>query len=207
MKIISSFSQYGWAIIPRILKGILRRIGIVFETYYLLEYIIDPIIIEDKMKKYNYSNVKLLQMEDLIRLKDFENTKIELFKKRFMSNQYSGYAIFQDDNLVYLTWISWTQMNYPSLFNLKHPLLNNEALLEDSYCNPDYRGKGFHSMMNIFRMNEINKYGKTKVLALVLKENKPALKVQIKSGFNFKELISIKKFGKWSKITKKLYYD
>lgn len=207
MKVAASFRQYGWAIVPRIMKGLLRRIGIVIESYYLLQYTIDEQSVENKMKAHNYSCVKPLDVEDLDHLTDFETSKIDLLRKRLSSNGYSGYAIWQDSKIVYLTWISWSKMNYPSLFNLQHPLKINEALLEDSYCHPNYRGRGFHSMMNIFRINEIRKRGKTIVLALVLKENRPALKVQFKSGFHLSEQISLLKVGTWLKITKKPYHD
>lgn len=203
MKVVASFRQYGWAIIPRMMKSLLRRIGIVTESYYLLQYSIDKQSVETNMQKYDYSCVKPLETEDLNHLSDFDTAKIELLKKRLLSDDYSGYAIWQDEKIAYITWISWSKMNYPSLFNLQHPLQTNEALLEDSYCHPDYRGRGFHSMMNIFRINEIAKMGKTVVLALVLKENKPALKVQFKSGFHLSERISLLKVGTWLKISKK----
>lgn len=206
VKIVASFRQYSWSIIPRIIKSLFRRIGIVIETFYLLQYDIDSIEVEKKIKKFDYSCVKKLEVEDLLLLKDFDSAKIELLKKRLLSREYSGYAIWQNDMIVYITWISWANMNYPSLFNLQHTLQTNEALLEDSYCHPDYRGRGFHSMMNFFRINEIKKMGKTTVLALVLKENNPALKVQLKSGFQFKIKICLVKFGTWLKITKKPYH-
>lgn len=207
MKVIASFRQYGWAIVPRIMKGLLRRIGIIIESYYLLQYTIDEQSVENKMRAHDYSCVKPLHTEDLDLLTDFDASKIELLSKRLSSDEYSGYALWQDEKIVYITWISWSKMNYPSLFNLQHPLKANEALLEDSYCHPNYRGRGFHSMMNLFRINEIKKMGKTVVLVLVLKENKPALKVQFKSGFHVSERISLLKLGTWLKITKKPCHD
>jgi len=207
MKVVASFRQYGWATIPRIIKSLLRRIGIVIESYYLLQYLIDKQSVENKMQGHDYSCVKPLEIEDLNLLTDFDSAKIELLKTRLSSDEYSGYALWQDEKIVYVTWISWARMNYPSLFNLQHPLKAHEALLEDSYCHPDYRGRGFHSKMNIFRINEVKKRGKTAVLVLVLKENKPALKVQFKSGFYLSERISLLKFGTWLKITKKPCHD
>lgn len=207
MKVVASFRQYGWAIVPRMMKSLLRRIGIVTESYYLLKYTIDKQFVESKMQQYDYSCVKPFELEDLKFLTDFDSMKIEILKKRLLSDEYSGFVIWQDEKMAYITWVSWSKMNYPSIFNLQHPLKTNEALLEDSYCHPDYRGRGFHSMMNLFRINEIRKKGKTVVLALVLKENKPALKVQFKSGFHLSERISLLKVGAWLKITKKPCHD
>lgn len=206
MKVVASVRQYRWAIVPRIMKGMLRRIGIVTESYYLLQYTIDEQLVESKIQQYDYSFVKPLKIEDLPLLTDFEASKIEVLKKRLSSDEYSGYVIWQDEKIAYITWVSWSKMNYPSLFNLQHPLKTNEALLEDSYCHPDYRGRGYHSMMNLFRINEIKVNSKTKVLALVLKENKPALKVQLKSGFVFTTKIYLIKLGSWIRIIKKPYY-
>ncbi len=207
MNLIASFRQYGWSVFPRILKNLLRRVGIVVESYYLLTYNIDKQFLEKKMQKYDYTNVKPFYEKDLKLLTVFDNSKIELLKNRLSTDEYSGFAIWQGNKIVYITWISWNLMNYPTLFNLQSQLKSNEALLEDSYCHPDFRGKGFHSMMNLYRINEISKMNKTTVLALVLKENKPALKVQIKSGFILKERISLLKIGTWTKIKKKPCYD
>ena len=80
-------------------------------------------------------------------------------------------------------------MNYPSIFNIQETLQENEALLEDSFCDSKYRGKGYHSKMNLFRLNVMLNNNIDYVLVLVLKENTPALKVQVKSGFKIKEVI------------------
>src|SRR5690606_20087393 len=98
---------------------------------------------------------------------------------------YSCYAIVKDKEIQYLTWISWECMNYPTFFKKKEKLKFDQALLEDSFCSPIHRGKGYHSKMNIFRLKKILDNDKLEVLALVLKENKPALKVQLKSGFYY----------------------
>lgn len=203
MKIKSFINQYGWSAIPRLFKAILRKIGIVIETFFLLKYRLNELDITHKFNQYNYSDVKELTDKDISKIEFVSSEKLEIYKDRFHSGNYSCYAIIKNEEIQYLTWISWRDMNYPTVFEMKKDLKPEEALLEDSYCSPEHRGKGYHSMMNIFRLKKILEQQKSEVLVLVLKENKPALKVQLKSGFYFDSKIEFVKIGKWSKTFQK----
>lgn len=84
---------------------------------------------------------------------------------------------------------------------------NTEAVLEDSFCSPATRGKGYHSQMNLFRIREMKLFGKKQIIAIVLDGNFPAMKVHEKSGlteiFRFKsDFIFGKKFT--TKLGKRL---
>lgn len=174
----------------------LRKLGIHWESFYLLRYELNEQEVRDKMKLFDYTDVRTLTLDDLRASSQFNATKLELFKKRFDSGTYSCYGVFSDDQLVYSTWISWEQMNYPTFFRETGKLEKNEALLEDSFCLPSFRGKGLHSKMNMYRLSKMIERGKSWALALVLKENKPALRVQLKSNFTFYKRISyIRIFG------------
>lgn len=203
MKFRQTIQQYGWHSIPRMFKAVIRRLGITIETFYLLDYQIDKEVLEQKVKSYNYHDVKTLTMQDFKMSCIVSESKKQLFKKRFSSEDYSCYGIFEEGEIVYYTWISWKYMNYPSSFNKQEHLLDSEALLEDSLCHPNYRGRGYHSKMNSFRLHKISEKGKTHVLVLVLKENTPALKVQFKNGF--KKLEKITFYKVFNKSTIKHY--
>lgn len=208
MKLIEKYRQYGPKIFLRILKAGLNRIGFNWESFYLLKYTIDNDSIQSKLKLYNYNDVKELSWKDLQDYSDFNQDKLELYRKRYESEEYSCYGIIEDNRIVYSTWISWKSMNYPTSFNITDTLKDDEALLEDSYCHPDYRGKGFHSKMNIYRLYKISERGIDNVLGLVLVENTPALKVQYKSGFKiYKNITLRKKFGKTYFKIKDCYDD
>jgi len=62
-------------------------------------------------------------------------------------------------------------------------LADDEGLLEDSYCAPSARGRGIHGKMNIFRIKKLYEFGKKKVIVIILDGNTPAMKVQLKNGF------------------------
>ena len=81
-------------------------------------------------------------------------------------------------------------------------LEDNEALLIDSYCHPKYREYGIHLYMNNFRLEQIMNEGKNRVVAIVLKENKPARITQRKSGFRCEKMITYNKFFKYYEKTK-----
>lgn len=200
MSIKESLKQYGLSSIPRFFKFILRRFGIVVETFYLLSYIIDKSTINEKYRTYDFSEVRELTNADTFLLNFIGKEKLKLFQERFNSENYSCFSIIKNDKVAYLTWISWRDMNYPTLFNKQEKLDGKQALLEDSYCDPDYRGKGLHSKMNIFRLKKIIERGRFEALVMVLKENKPAIKVQIKSGFSIKSKLCLYKIGEYTKI-------
>ena len=201
------FQQYGRRAFPRMFKSLFKRIGIIDESFMLLEYSINERSIDKKITSYSYNDVGNLSLLDIDKFIDITSEKKELFRERFLSNSHSCYGILDNNKVVYFTWISWKFMNYPSIFKKRELLKDSEALLEDSFCHPKYRGKGYHSKMNFFRLKKIQEAGKTSVLVLVLKENIPALKVQRKSGFRIIKKISFFKIGKWSKIKEKDYHD
>ena len=112
----------------------------------------------------------------------FKGAKLDLYKKRLQDPTYYGYGIMEDGKLIYSTWFSTDNLGLP-LITKRIPLLPNEGLLEDSYCAPSARGRGLHGKMNFFRLKKLHELGKDRVLAIVLDGNVPAMKVQMKSGF------------------------
>ena len=172
-----------------------------------MECRIDELGIEKKIQLHDYSDVKEFYYDDVKDSNLFDNKKKELFKKRFESKNYSCFGIKSNHEIIYLTWISWNHMNYPSIFNMREPMMRDEALLEDSFCNPIYRGMGYHSKMNIYRLNIMLANGIKKAIVLILKENIPAIKVQLKSGFKISQIIKYRKFFNLSRIKKIKYYD
>lgn len=112
----------------------------------------------------------------------FHGKKLELVKKRLQDKNYKCYGIIENDRLIYSTWISLERLGL-SVNTKPIYLLSNEGLLEDSYCDPIARGRGIHGKMNLYRIKKLYELGKTRVLAIVLDGNLPAMKVQLKCGF------------------------
>lgn len=112
----------------------------------------------------------------------FKGGKLALYEKRFKDENYFGYGIEENGKLIYSTWISVGNLGLPHV-SKKIVLLPNEGLLEDSYCAPAARGRGLHGKMNFYRIKKLYEKGKDRVLAIVMDGNTPAMKVQLKSGF------------------------
>lgn len=112
----------------------------------------------------------------------FKGAKLDLYKKRIQDPAYHGYGIMEDGKLIYSTWFSTDNLGLP-LITKRIPLLPNEGLLEDSYCVPSARGRGLHGKMNFYRLKKLHELGRDRVLVIVLDGNTPAMKVQMKSGF------------------------
>lgn len=144
---------------------------------------INPNVIDEKLSGFDL-NVMPLTL-DMVLFGDknvFRGEKLELYKKRFKDPNYHGYGIMENGKLIYSTWFSTENLGLP-IITKKIPLMPNEGLLEDSYCAPSARGRGLHGKMNLYRLQKLHELGKDRILAIVLDGNTPAMKVQMKSGF------------------------
>ena len=198
-KIILLYKQYGIkGFLIRILKFVLRKIGVIYESYY---YLIQNIDIE-KSKKYweknKIENVKILIYEDFLTGdKDiFNHKKLDLIKIRLETANYIPYGVSVEGKLIYSCWLSLKEFSVLSNFiNLNLPL--DSVLFIDDYCSPSMRGKGIHTSMNNYRLIKAFEMGYKKAIVLILKENYPALKSQLKSGFQIFFSFYILKIGRF----------
>lgn len=144
---------------------------------------IDIDLVNKQLEGFNLP-VKELTYEDFLKGDKvvFYGKKLALVKNRLQDSNYKCYGIIENDRLIYSTWISLKRLGL-SVNTKPIYLLPNEGLLEDSYCDPIARGRGLHSKMNYFRIKKLYEFGKNRVLAIVLDGNTPAMKVQLKSGF------------------------
>lgn len=180
MKLTEKLQKYGlhgaWVYFcNRVLKTYLIK------AHYL-RLNIDPARLTDLMRGFDL-DVKELTYEDFL-LGDpnvFWGDKMDLYKQRFTDPTYKAYGIIENGRLVYSTWISYHRMGM-SIETKPVYLAPNEGYLEDSYCDPVARGRGFHRKMNNFRIQKIWESGRNRVIAIVQDGNTPAFKVQFKSG-------------------------
>lgn len=186
MNVKNNIKQYGfYNSFKRLIKMFLREFGVQYESFW---YLVNEINIEDikqKMQKYSYEDVTELRIDDFKKgdSEIFNFKKIKLIHSRLDSNKYWCYGIFHNSKLIYSTWISKNVINFNTSISKTISLNPNQAILEDSYCHPDYRGQGLHTKMNLFRLRKIYEMDNTEAVAIVLNENKPALRTQLKSGF------------------------
>lgn len=138
--------------------------------------------IKELMKGFDL-DVKELTYDDFLlgNPDEFKGAKMELYKQRFQVPTYKAYGIIENGRLIYSTWISYHRMGM-SIETKPVYLAPNEGYLEDSYCDPIARGRGFHGKMNNFRIQKIYESGRNRVIAIVQEGNTPAFKVQFKSG-------------------------
>ena len=195
------------------LRDIMRYVGSRYlstewNKFHYLRLNINPTFVDEKLEGFDL-NVLPLTM-DMVLSGDknvFKGDKLELYKKRLQDPTYQGYGIMDEGKLIYSTWFSMDNLGLPFITQ-RIPLLPNEGLLEDSYCAPVARGRGMHSKMNYFRLKKLYELGKDRILAIVLDGNVPALKVQLKSGFEELGVFYIGKiFGIKFCTLKKVKYD
>lgn len=167
----------GWkAFVHRILK-------IHYGKMHYLRLDIDIDDINHKLDGFNLP-VKELVYEDFLlgNKNEFNVRKLATIKERLNEPGYKAYGLIEDGRLIYSTWVSLERLGQ-STETRKYMLNPDEGLLEDSFCDYCARGRGLHGKMNLWRIRKIHELGKTKVLALVLDGNTPAMKVQKKCGF------------------------
>lgn len=190
----NKYKQYGfWGFVRRAFKSFLRLFGIEFNRYYFLENTIDY----EKQKSF-YDSRSLENARELV-INDFLNSDSPRYitaMNRFSSSGFKAFGVFGDGKLVYSCWISLNKLESHEKI-ISGTLPSDSFLLIDAYCAPDARGKGIHGTMNAYRLMKGYELGKKKALAIVLHENSPALKSQIKVGFNVLfEFRTLKVFGK-----------
>lgn len=129
-------------------------------------------------------NVKELCYDDFLKgdPEVFKGAKMELYKKRCKDSTYKAYGIMDGDRLVYSYWVSLHRLG---MTIEPHPyyLSPNEGYLEDAYCDPVARGRGYHSKMTNYLIKKIYEAGKSRAIVIVRDGNAPALKANSKSGF------------------------
>lgn len=155
----------------------------IFNTYFIKCHYFKTKI--DIKKSYSLEiNPIKLKYEDFLNssLTELSEKKLNLIKKRFNSGNYVAYGEFIDGKLAYSTWISFKNFSIQIVDKIVQ-LNDDEAVLEDSYCHPSYRGRGLHSMYNMFRIQLIHSASKSFAIVLVFSNNLAASKTQEKSGF------------------------
>lgn len=184
-KLQADFKQLGfWGFLKRIFKFFLRKIGINVNSYY---YMVNRIDAEARWKQFEaaqLSMVKTLEYEDFLKgdKNVFNEHKLSVIRQRFEDEGFKSFGIVENDKLVYSCWISLIKMETSNAF-MDGSLDGNEGLLLDAYCSPVARGRGLHGAMNAYRLWQISQHNKNQAVVIVLKENKPAYKSQIKVGF------------------------
>lgn len=210
MSLKAKIKQYGIKnSFKRAVKSLLRRIGIQYESFYLMVNHIDPNELKQKMQRYDYSNVKELTYDDF-KLGDpevFTPAKIQLIKSRFEKGNYWAYGIVENNQLAYSCWINANELEIPKIINKSLPLEKKEALLQDDYCHPLYRGKGFHTKTNLYRLKIMTELNLINAVVIILVDNIPAYKTLVKSGFKVEKIIRFIKIFNKTFQTEKEYHD
>lgn len=185
-KIKISFKQYGFKyFIIRIIKKLFSWIGIKFNLYY---YLINDIDYTKQMKSWTEKgkdlNVSELIFEDFLSGDSliFNKKKLESMKQRFAKGSYKAWGIIKNKKLIYSCWLSFNELSASNSI-INESLKPHECLMTDDYCSPEYRGKGLHGSMNVYRLIKAYEAKKTKCIVIILYENKIALKSQLKVGF------------------------
>lgn len=172
-------------------KFIVRTLfHISWNTYYLMS-----IKSRDKvMVLPKRVDVRLLKLSDFARDVDvsfFTKEKKRIYEERFQDKTMRGFGVFEDGKLACLAWLSLKRMEITTTFNFDLPY--SSALLFDDYTQLDFRGKGYHHLINDFRIKYCYQNNIEDIYVFVVHYNIPALKTQVKSGLKID-----KKFTLWN---------
>lgn len=181
----ADLKQFGfWGFLKRIAKFFLRKIGINVNSYY---YMVNHINAEAHRKQFEAANllaVKELTYDDFLKgdTSVFNEKKLTLIQQRLADGTYKAFGIIENGQLIYSCWISLKKLESSDAC-VESGLGEKEGLLVDAYCSPVARGRGLHGAMNAYRLWQLSQHGKNRAVVIVLKENTPAYKSQLKVGF------------------------
>ena len=132
--IAQKYKQFGlYGFIIRVLRTLLRKIGINYEAYDYYVAFVDKDILLKIWNKNPIDNVKILSFEDFL-LGDktvFTEKKLEIIKNRLNKNNYRAFGIIEDNVLYYSCWICDNEL-VTSSPSIKYELKSNECLLLDA---------------------------------------------------------------------------
>lgn len=196
--------QFGvFNFLKRVIKKLLRTIGIFFDSYYVLYRELEkPIESFDTSEKIEVKEINYKDFEQSEFYNLYPRNKRDLYKGRFSSDDYQAFGVRINSKLVYMTWIA-TDFIEIKRIHFEQKLKKGEGILVDSYALPEARRLGIHKFMNGYRLQKLRDKGVKKVYAAVVAENKPALTTQIRHGFTQGERITWIKFGRLEKYFKK----
>lgn len=189
-------SLYGYTTtIQLILKKILHSLfRITWNGHYILyadtREVKEPtlennIIIRNlKIEDYNTEEYKYF----------LDERRENIYIERLNNPNIEGLGLFINNKLAFSTWINFEILHLSEKIKLNMPL--DSALIFDSYSHPNYRRKGYHKMMNLFRLHRICEKGKTKAITFVLSYNKPSINSLKKAGFEVATKFYTYKIGK-----------
>jgi hypothetical protein len=179
MEIISKIEKYGLFYIFKILLNKMFKIDI--RKYHYLRIKLDRNSLKSQLKDFDL-NVKELSYDDfLLGFKDeFYGKKLEIIKNRFKDPTYKAFGLVDNGILIYSAWISLSMLGLPIKSNIF--LRPTEGYLEDDFCHPDFRGRGIHGKMNLFRLYKLSEEGKDYCVVVVLHGNSIALNSHLNLG-------------------------
>jgi hypothetical protein len=126
--------------------------------------------------------IKQLNLHDFNRsgIIEFDQGKIDLFKRRLGSREYLAFGIFKVALLVYYFWLALKEIELHQSLAVKCTLVlaPDSGYLVDGYCHPDHRGQGLHGYMTCYLLQVLAKYGRQYAITIIQKENRAARKSQ-----------------------------
>lgn len=171
------------------LHKVFTAIGIRREAYYLFQIEITEENLKFKPLAAGFVAVEI----DCENIGNYDFSlfakKYDRFVKRIKNPSYRLYAVVEGKKVCYYTWISFDEFVFPRYVKQTKKLQPNEAFLFDSACADEYKGKGFHSYMNVYRLRMIYESNRRIGMVLVLEGNTPAIKVQQKSGMKIAKIM------------------
>lgn len=177
--------QYGlWRYLGRLIKAGARRCGVNFEMYYYIVIKIDYERQKAFFGTHPLTGVRELSYDDYAGNPQLGYTgrRLQLQKERFDKGTYRAFGVEDNGKLVYACMISLEEFTTSQQW-VSGCLDKDEGFMLDAFCAPEARGKGIHGAMNAYRLMKIYESGKKRCGGVVVVDNKPALKSQLKVGY------------------------
>ncbi|MBR0023926.1 MAG: hypothetical protein IJP59_04885 [Muribaculaceae bacterium] len=169
----------------KVFKAIIFRItSFRWEKYFLMALVLD-----EELSAHIDDNIIIKE----ISIDDYDSNwrGDYIDEKRYLSyidrlkrDDAVALGAFVDGKLAYSTWVLFDGIEVDGTIYKK----KSYGMLWDSYCLPEFRGRGLHNLMNAYSLNLMKDREMIYGSVLILSHNIPAYKTQIHCGLKIEKV-------------------
>lgn len=131
--------------------------------------------------------IRQLTRDDLCSDKEwltYWNNGKDCFDDFFTSDFAKAYGGFLNQKLIYITWVLYNHIDFAGNLNEAFGC----AMIWNTHCLSAYRGRGIHTYVKSWCLNEMFRNSVNKCYEAILSYNRPALRTQIKLNFSIERV-------------------
>ncbi len=198
VSIKNAFKRFGFlGFLENVFIHLLEKIGIKFSIMGLYSYDIFASNSNEFLNVFRVTPNAFISQKEL-NPNWFSDQKVSDMLLASDDENNVALGVFDGKLLVSYGWVSTRTLGLDNLL-----LHESDGYLWDDYTHPDYRGKGFHSIINKSRIALLFEKGKKRALTQVAHYNRASRVGYIRNGFKLESWFVIFKIGRFERCSLK----